>query len=46
MITLAGLEANLLQMLSDADPDTILQNFALIESLEVTKKTSTEIKIQ
>jgi dynein heavy chain len=43
-ITLAGLESGLLQQLSDADPDTILQNTALIESLEVTKKTSTEIK--
>ena len=45
-ITLAGLESGLLQQLSDADPATILQNFALIESLEVTKKTSTEIKAQ
>jgi dynein heavy chain len=35
-----------LQQLSDADPDTILQNTALIVSLEVTKKTSTEIKEQ
>lgn len=32
--------------MSDADPDTILQNFELIESLEVTKKTSMEIKEQ
>jgi dynein heavy chain len=31
MITLAGLESSLLQSLSDADPATILQNFALIE---------------
>lgn len=31
--------------MSDADPATILQNFALIESLEVTKKTSNEIKL-
>jgi len=46
MITLAGLESGLLQQLSDADPDTILQNTALIESLEITKKTSTEIKEQ
>jgi len=44
MITLAGLESGLLQQLSDADPDTILQNTELIVSLEVTKKTSTEIK--
>ena len=46
MITLAGLESGLLQQLSDADPATILQNTALIESLEITKKTSTEIKEQ
>ena len=46
MITLAGLESGLLQQLSDADPDTILQNIALIDSLEVTKKTSNEIKEQ
>jgi dynein heavy chain len=45
-ITLAGLESGLLQQLSDADPATILQNTALIVSLEVTKKTSTEIKEQ
>jgi len=43
---LAGLESALLQNLSDADPATILQNKALIESLEVTKKTSTEIQAQ
>ena len=40
------MESGLLQQLSDADPDTILQNTALIVSLEVTKKTSTEIKEQ
>jgi len=45
MITLSQLEAALLQNLSDADPATILQNFALIESLEVPKKTSNEIKV-
>ena len=45
-ITLAGLESALLQNLSDADPATILQNKALIESLEVTKRTSTEIQEQ
>lgn len=45
-ITLASLEAALLQNLSDANPATILQNKALIESLEVTKKTSTEIQEQ
>jgi len=36
----------LLKNLSDADPNTILTNIALIESLEVTKTTSTEIKKQ
>lgn len=45
-ITLAQLESNLLQQLSEADPNTILQNTALINSLEETKKTSTEIKEQ
>jgi len=40
------LESNLLQQLSEADPNTILQNTALINSLEETKKTSTEIKEQ
>lgn len=43
-ITLAQLEENLLQQLSEADPATILQNTELINSLEETKKTSTEIK--
>jgi dynein heavy chain, axonemal len=46
MITLSNLESELLQSLSDADPATILQNFALIEQLEITKKTSTEISEQ
>lgn len=32
--------------LSDADPNTILQNKDLIESLEITKKTSLEIQRQ
>lgn len=45
-ITLAKLEEELLQNLSDADPATILENFALIEGLEVTKKTSTTIQEQ
>jgi hypothetical protein len=45
-ITLANLEAALLQNLSEADPATILQNTALIESLEDTKKTSMEIQEQ
>jgi len=46
LITLAKLEADLLQNLSDADPSTILENFTLIEGLELTKKTSTTIKEQ
>lgn len=45
-IELAKLEADLLKNLSDADPATILQNKELIESLEITKKTSTEIQKQ
>jgi dynein heavy chain len=45
-IQLAELEAALLKNLSDADPNTILTNITLIESLEVTKTTSTEIKEQ
>lgn len=46
MIELAKLETDLLKNLSDADPTTILQNKELIESLEITKKTSTEIQRQ
>jgi dynein heavy chain len=46
MIELAKLETDLLKNLSDADPATILQNKELIESLEITKKTSTEIQKQ
>lgn len=45
-ITLNQLESNLLNQLSNADPKTILQNTALIESLEDTKKTSAEIMEQ
>ncbi len=45
-IQLAELESKLLKNLSDADPNTILQNIALIESLEVTKTTSMEIQKQ
>jgi dynein heavy chain, axonemal len=45
-ITLDQLETDLLAQLSSADPATILQNTALIEKLEQTKLTSTEIKIQ
>ena len=44
MIELAQLEAGLLKELSDADPATILQNVKLIDSLEITKKKSIEIK--
>ena len=44
--TLAQLESDLLKNLSDADPNTILTNISLIESLEVTKATSTEIQRQ
>jgi dynein heavy chain len=44
MIQLYELEANLLTKLTDADPDTILENIELIESLESTKKTSIEIQ--
>lgn len=40
IITLAQLESDLLQKLVAADPDTILENVALIEQLEVTKETS------
>jgi len=36
----------LLRNLSDADPNTILTNISLIESLEITKATSTEIQRQ
>lgn len=46
MITLDGLETALLQSLSEADPSTILQNFALIEQLETTKKTAQDISEQ
>ena len=43
MIQLAKLEEELLENLSNADPETILDNKELIESLEVTKATSIEI---
>lgn len=42
-ITLAKLEAQLLENLSAADPATILDNKELVISLEVTKKTSSDI---
>lgn len=43
-IQLQELEKGLLQQLADADSETILENIALIESLEGSKKLSTEIK--
>lgn len=45
-ITLARLESELLNNLAQADPATILENKELVISLEVTKKTSTEIQKQ
>merc|ERR1719305_950236 len=45
-VTLAMLEDDLLSQLSKADPATILDNIALIEGLEVTKQTSSEISVQ
>ena len=42
-IELEKLEKDLLQKLSDADPNTILTNTPLIESLEQTKVTSNSI---
>merc|ERR1719311_561322 len=45
-VTLAGLEDELLSQLSDANPETILDNFPLIEGLETTKATSKEIGVQ
>merc|ERR1740123_1134898 len=44
IITLAKLEADLLHKLVSADSETILQNVELIESLEITKETSTKIQ--
>jgi len=46
LVTLSKLESDLLKNLSEADPDTILTNITLIESLETTKATSTEIQRQ
>jgi len=43
---LQELEKDLLQKLSEADPDTILDNKDLVESLEKTKKTATDIAEQ
>jgi len=46
LVTLDQLESDLLKNLAEADPDTILTNISLIESLETTKATSTEIQRQ
>ena len=43
---LAQLEERLLNALSEADPETILDNRQLIESLDNTKRKSTEISLQ
>lgn len=45
-VTLEKLEEELLQTLAEADPATILENKALIEKLDITKTTSSEIEIQ
>jgi dynein heavy chain len=45
-VTLAQLEDDLLSQLSTADPNTILDNLPLINGLEETKATSTEITKQ
>lgn len=42
-IQLADLEDKLLQMLNSADPNTILENIALIDGLEMTKEKSVEV---
>eukprot|EP01022_Parablepharisma_sp_SALTPOND_P010884 TRINITY_DN144_c0_g3_i1.p1 TRINITY_DN144_c0_g3~~TRINITY_DN144_c0_g3_i1.p1 ORF type:complete len:4665 (-),score=723.90 TRINITY_DN144_c0_g3_i1:29991-43985(-) len=44
--TLQLLEKTLLQNLSEADPETILENQKLVESLEITKSKATEIAKQ
>jgi len=46
LVTLDQLESDLLKNLAEANPDTILTNITLIESLETTKATSTEIQRQ
>ena len=40
------LEQNLLNTLSSANPETILENKDLINNLDVTKQTATDIEIQ
>jgi len=43
MVTLDGLESKLLDNLAAADPNTILENKELIETLKVTKATVVDI---
>lgn len=45
-VTLSQLEDRLLFELSNADPELILSNTALVESLEETKRTAKEIQEQ
>eukprot|EP00930_Biecheleria_cincta_P085161 TRINITY_DN7456_c0_g2_i1.p1 TRINITY_DN7456_c0_g2~~TRINITY_DN7456_c0_g2_i1.p1 ORF type:complete len:2485 (-),score=519.86 TRINITY_DN7456_c0_g2_i1:101-6748(-) len=45
-VVLSRLEDELLSQLSDANPDTILDNMPLIEGLEKTKETSRDIAVQ
>ena len=45
-VTLAQLEDDLLAQLSAADPATILDNSALVDGLETTKRTASEIQVQ
>ncbi len=45
-MTLSNLEVQLLESLSKADPETILEDTVLINNLDQMKKTSTQIKIQ
>jgi dynein heavy chain len=45
-VTLDRLESSLLESLASADPSTILDNQELIDNLDKTKKTTTEIQEQ
>jgi len=45
-VQLGDLESQLLQMLSEADPNTILTNIPLIDGLENTKATVKDIQKQ
>jgi len=42
-VTLDKLESSLLESLASADSSTILENKELIETLDITKKTTIEI---